>query len=231
MSAYVLGMKALWRVLEPQAPTHTAGGAMTVQWVTLMGYGAVSLEALGGPAWASSLSAEEAHRAARHGLVTERNWPIWLDELIDAHPGTVADVVIDQLRLEWDREGYPTYVVNHLANVDATISEVLKDGIVHVFEQGSPASLTFLNHAVDIALRVSFNEGQKKSLITIAKARFHAARDEDPTTAMRLLARRTSIPQLSVALQRKRLSGSLALRDGTHHVPTWWSSGRAATAA
>ena len=99
--AYYDGMKALWRLTPPKAPTRDEGSGVTVSWMTILAYGGIQIEATEDPDWAGWLSEEEAERAALHSCISEQGYPEWLDDLILAHPTVVIPIVRLALGDEW----------------------------------------------------------------------------------------------------------------------------------
>jgi hypothetical protein len=99
--AYRDGLKLYWRLTEPTRPKHQKGGRITTKFSTILAFGAIDVEAAEDPDWTSSLSDDEASRAALHGCLSEQGYPDWIETLIVSHPHVVVPAIENGIRSEY----------------------------------------------------------------------------------------------------------------------------------
>ena len=98
--AYRDSMKAIWRDTKPERPIRK-GASTTTKWTTIYSFAGIGIEADENPNWANQLTKEEVELATKHGCLSEKGFPGWLDALIDVHPDVAVPTIKRALRIEW----------------------------------------------------------------------------------------------------------------------------------
>ena len=171
--AYRDGMKALWRLTPPKAPTRREGGGISVSWMTILAYGGVKIEASENPDWAIGLSEKEAKRAAQHSCISEQGYPEWLDDLIVSHPKAVLPVVRQSLTEEWSAssEGRSD-LIYRCANLSFPILPALGPTLFEVLTSSEPKTLPMMDRGLRIFRNLDLSEHQSRQLIDFSRRRF-----------------------------------------------------------
>jgi hypothetical protein len=167
------GMKALWRVVEPESPVRKEGGTTTVKWVTILSVAGLNIEASEDPKFEDSLTSEEIRRAALHGAVSGQGYPLWMDALLNNDPATVVPIARNEFAREWSGDGTSTnYFLHHFSNENEAIHPGLRDAMLEIIVGHEPATLNLLDRGIDILLREPFVPHQIERVRAVAEARF-----------------------------------------------------------
>ena len=109
-------LMTIWREDRPTLPSErpeTERRTYPARWE--LGLAALYAEAED-PSWASALTEEEARLAARYAPIQLGGLPLWMESLIDAHPGAVDAVLGNEVSRELKREpsadGYSALLQN-----------------------------------------------------------------------------------------------------------------------
>lgn len=183
------GMKALWRVVEPERPLRKEGGTTTVKWATILSIAGLNIEAGKDLQFGSGLIPEEIRRAALHGVLSAQGYPLWMDTLINDDPVTVIPIVRDEFAREWTLDNTSAnYFLYHLSKENTVMHPELRDAIFEIIIGAEPVSLNVLDRGIDILLRDPLTPKQIERVRTVADVRFIVHRDEKPEWATRYLA-------------------------------------------
>jgi hypothetical protein len=182
------GMKALWRVVEPESPVRKEGGVTTVKWVTILSVAGLNIEADEDPKFGYCLTPEEILRAALHGTVSGQGYPPWMDGLLNNDPATVVPIARDEFAREWAGDGASAnYFLYHFSKDSTTVHPGLREAMFEIIVGHEPATLNLLDRGIDILLREPFTREQLEKVRTIAEARFTAHQNTKPEWAARYL--------------------------------------------
>jgi hypothetical protein len=188
--AYRDGMTVLWRLVAPDRPKKTADGASSVKFSTILAFAAVSLEAAEDAEWVSRLTDDEAEKAAKHGCLSERGYPEWIEALVNAHPQAVLPILEEEIALEWsaaangrvdflNRYGLPS------ASVQQPIQKLLFGRMLKTELPNAQA----LDRTIRILRNLQLNETDKQRYVRVARRRFGAhAKSGKNDFALRYLA-------------------------------------------
>ncbi len=188
--AYHDGMKVLWRVVEPERPRREKGSRITVKWTTVLSFAGLAIEAADDPGWGSSLTAEEAQRGARHGLMAERGYPEWIDTLALAHPDVVLPVIRAAINTEWlsKIEGRSDFL-HHYSVPTHPLHPLIESEVYNIITRRSPKLLRKLDLGLRILQRMNLGGDRQQALSKLALRRFRKSlAGHDHGWALRYLA-------------------------------------------
>jgi hypothetical protein len=182
------GMKALWRVVEPESPLRKEGGVTTVKWVTVLSVAGLNIESGEDPKFGYCLTPEEILRAALHGAVSGQGYPPWMDTLLNNDAATVMPIARDEFAREWAGDGASAnYFLYHFSQDSTTVHPGLRESMFEIIVGHEPAALNLLDRGIDILLREPFTREQLEKVRTIAEARFAVHQNTKPEWAARYL--------------------------------------------
>jgi hypothetical protein len=182
------GMKALWRVVEPESPVRKEGGATTVKWVTILSVAGLNIEAGEDPKFGDRLTSEEIRRAASHGAVSGQGYPPWMDALLNKDPTTVVPIAREEFAREWSSDGGgANYFLYRFSKESAAVHPGFRNVMFEIIVSHEPATLNLLDHGIGVLLREPFTPQQLEKVRTIAEARFAAHQHAQPEWAARYL--------------------------------------------
>ena len=176
--AYRDGMIAVWRRVAPARPVRKPGGATTVSLPTVLAYSGICVEATEDAEWVSHLSSDEAERAAKHGCLSARDYPEWIEALVNSHPQVVLPVLQDEIAFEWSaaasgRADFLNCYGSSLATVQQPVQRLLLERILKT----EPHSATALDQAIRIFRNLHLSDAETVRLCRSARRRLakHAA--------------------------------------------------------
>jgi hypothetical protein len=182
------GMKALWRIVEPETPVRKEGGATTVKWVTILSVAGLNIEAGDDPKFGDCLTSEEIRRAALHGAVSGQGYPPWMDALLNNDPATVVPIARDEFAREWSSDGGgANYFLYRFSRESAAVHPGLRAVMFEIIVSHEPATLNLLDRGIGILLREPFTAEQLEKVCAIAETRFAVHQNAQPEWAARYL--------------------------------------------
>lgn len=174
--AFRNGMKAFWRVTEPERPKHLKGGGSNVKYTTIMSLAGLGLEAADDPDWASSLTTADAERAAQHACLSEQGYPNWIEQLVDQHPAITLPILHKTLMNEWQgRHGGSADFLSHYASARGPIPPLIQ-GILFEVIKGKPKTSDMLDRGLRVLRSIELSERQRSQTAALARRRLRAAR-------------------------------------------------------
>lgn len=180
--AYHDGMKAIWRITEPERPQKNPQGQITTKWVMILSFGGIALEAAEDHNWALRLTEEEAERAARHGFWAEQDYPKWIDELLASHSERVLPILKQAITEEWfSPPFYLQRLLQTYANAATPLLPAVEQILFDTISGEEPADINKLERGLRVLQRLSLDERQKRQLSQLGRERFstHMAADND----------------------------------------------------
>jgi hypothetical protein len=185
---YREGMKALWRVIEPESPVRKEDGTTTVKWVSILSVAGLNIEANEDPKFGDRLTREETQRAALHGAVSGQGFPPWMDGLLNNDPATVVPIARDEFAREWSGSGAgANYFLYHFTNESTPIHPELRDSMLEIIVAHEPATLNMLDRGVAMLLRGPLTPEQVEKFSAIAEVRRAMHQNTKPKWAVRYL--------------------------------------------
>lgn len=182
------GMKALWRIVAPEAPRREPGQPIQTKWTTILSFAGLGIEAqMDG--WASRLSPDEAQRAAEHGCFSDQGYPDWAGALLEAHPA-VGRIFQEQVRHEWSAPtGSSRSFLYRFADPSQTTPPALNSALEALLGKGEPPDMAAFDLGLRIASRMNLTIELKRELVRSAEARLeHHDEAGDDDWALRYLA-------------------------------------------
>ena len=146
--SFIAGFKAYWR--RQDAPIREAGNNQ-IRVVVLVGLTGLTLEIQDGLEL-RILSPSEAELAARYALYELNNFPFWFDDLIDAHPQAVLNVLRSALAEEWRNQSEHHGVLRFASYASQRTREFMRQVVIELLEIGSPGHVRTLDYAIDALL-------------------------------------------------------------------------------
>ena len=181
--AYRDGMKAVWRITEPERPTREPGGTSHTKWVMVLSYGGIVMEATEDPQWTVNLSTQEAERAACHGLFSEHGYPEWMDGLIRSHPGSVLPILKQAFTDEWmSQPPHWPQLLYSFSDAALSLQLLLQQLLLEVILAEEPVDINKLDRGLRVIKKLALSAEQKQQLIVMARDRLAshmAARHDD----------------------------------------------------
>ncbi|NEI65900.1 ATP-binding protein [Rhizobium leguminosarum] len=214
-----LSLMDIWRNYQPTLPCERPETERNTYFdIWLLGLSGIFAEAEN-PKWTSSLTEDDARRAARFSLIYLNSLPHWMEDLSTHHPAAVDDTI--GVELSWElaqpSSGHDITLLYHLAHGTGTTARV----VMHRFmkwlnDEGDlkTGSTQFghLTRVLDIILKHG-NGNEREIVEELALGRL--ARDLPLTviapwlhTLMRLN------PEVGVGMLERLLSGVEPTRDG-----------------
>ncbi len=185
---YCAGMKLLWRITPPEGPVRSEGGGITTKWVSILSDAAIGIEAADAEDFASSLTDDEAERAALHAVLTEQGYPDWLDNVVARH-SNVVPVVRDAFRSEWTApENTPSYLIYRFAQRSAAIGPQLQSALFNIIVSEDAPVLNTLERGIEIVRNLKLSEEQSSNLKQLAGRKFDECSASDQARAIRWVA-------------------------------------------
>ena len=175
--AYRDGMKALWRVVKPERPKRTPGGAVNVKWQMILAFAGIGIEAAENSDWALSLCATEARIAARHSCYSDQGYPDWFDNLLTAYPKLVNPILRKEIAQQW-REGVrgATDFMWRYGNPSNPVPQPVAQMLLSVFEGSEAANGSELSRGLRVVRNLPLTPPQKISLLKTAHTRMKSHR-------------------------------------------------------
>jgi hypothetical protein len=188
--AYRDGMKALWRVIEPEAPARGPGGPITTKWTTILAYAGVGVEAAEDRTWAAKLSSAEAIRAAMHGCISDQGYPDWIESLLEQHSSSVVPIVRDTFMREWlaETEGSLNFVYHYGNRAGAQVHAALRAEILKVIMNNEPKRLLVMDYGLRVLGGLKVSSSERRALVDYADQKFLEAAAARQDWAVRYLA-------------------------------------------
>jgi hypothetical protein len=144
--AFRRGMIALWHKEElPPADPERSGTPTRY----LLGLAGVELEVASGRD-VRSFSSSEARTAARYALYKHNSLPSWLDDVFDAQPVAVSEVLTETFTAEWRSTGSP-YCVLGISVADVPmVARAIGQILIALASNAPPMSVRVLHSAIDL---------------------------------------------------------------------------------
>ena len=146
---------AFWRHYTPTLRSEVGGDSRSTPWPVIIGLSGLAMEARGKD-WEQRLSWEEVRLAVRYALWELNGFPKWFAGLARAHPRTVADVLVGEMRWELRPGGEPgsaQYVLSRLRWAGKGAAPGLRDEIIELLEAAEWRDVTCLAEGLTIVLR------------------------------------------------------------------------------
>jgi len=156
--------------------------------VSILSDAAIGIEAADAEDFASSLTDDEAERAALHAVLTEQGYPDWLDNVVARHPNVVP-VVRDAFRSEWTApENTPSYLIYRFAQRSAAIGPQLQSALFNIIVSEDAPVLNTLERGIEIVRNLKLSEEQSSNLKQLAGRKFDECSASDQARAIRWVA-------------------------------------------
>jgi hypothetical protein len=146
---------AFWRRYTPTLRSEVGGDSHTTPWPVIIGLSGLGMEARGKD-WETRLSKDEVRLAVRYALWELNGFPRWFASLTHAHPKTVADVLVGEMRWELRPEAEPgsaQYVLSRLRWAGRDAAPDLREEIIGLLEAAETRDVTCLAEALTVILR------------------------------------------------------------------------------
>lgn len=178
--AYRDGTMVLWRITEPERPTHAEPNLTTRKWTSVLSLVGLTIEANKNAGWASRLTDAEAERAALHACLSEEGYLDWFTSLAETHPDQALPALRRELQREWSgrSHGFPL-LFSHLCAADDRTLNVLQDTLFDVIVHNAPVGSEIHQSAPMIVSRLSLDEKQKRRMASRARRKLHAGTTDD----------------------------------------------------
>jgi len=173
--AYVAGMKAMWRITKPEAPTYLADGRYSEKKVSVLAVGGLNLEAAD-PAWLDGLSPVELKRAAQHVTLSNRDATEWLSALIAAAPAHVAPIILKEIRAEWSRPSNQPAPFLSRCESSLALPKELQAGLWKLLREQEVADPARVSGLTRIVRRLALDKRKTAKLTDIVLARMAVTR-------------------------------------------------------
>ena len=188
--AYRDGMRMLWRHVKPGRPQRETGGQVNRQWMNILAFASVGVDAAETPDWPQGLNDAEAALVARHACLAEERCPDWMDRLILAHPQIVVALIGKELAREWATDQqFHTDFLYHFGLREVVLTEPLQDQLVKVFLRSEAGRFETLERVISIIPKLELDDARRARLWKAFHSRFetHVASGNE-LFAMRNLA-------------------------------------------
>lgn len=122
------GLIALWKLWPPlMRSDREADQRNYLRDLDLMGLAGVSLESAANPDFARTLTDELALRAAQYATFELNGFPKWLDGLSRAAPRAVIDVLLKEVRVEFDYAGTDEWcqTINNISSYSEALQRLM----------------------------------------------------------------------------------------------------------
>jgi hypothetical protein len=187
--AYRDGLKALWRIIEPERTVRRLDGARDVKGTTVLACVGLDIESHADPNWAATLTSQEAVRAARHGCLGGQGYPHWIEALVDLHPAVVLPIVREVIREEWTSEQIASEsFLYHYAHPTTPAHRGIQTEAVRVIGDHEPKNLRVLEYGLRILQMASLNVEQRSMFGGMARRKFRERARRSPEWAIRYIA-------------------------------------------
>lgn len=171
---YVLGMRKLWRMTEPQRPKWK-GNKSTTPWVVILSCAGIELEASEDASWARKLDADEADRAASHACLSNQVGGDWIGDLLAAHPAVTEARIIEELRREWAKGDDFHGVFLGRAERGLYLTPVIREALLDLIQRRAPKGARGLQQAHALLGQPAFTEHERVQLLETHRRRLSAA--------------------------------------------------------
>jgi hypothetical protein len=173
--AYREGLRKIWRMTEPDVPRWRKDGVSRT-WPVILSVGGLGVEAAGNPQWASSLSALDASRAAKHGCFSSDDYPDWFGALAEAHPNEALPVLREALCGELHGEvGEYCPVLSKLSCQTEEITPAIRGLIAQLAADCGALSEGPRDHLLSALAKVDLGPSERDRLIDGIRRRIHVA--------------------------------------------------------
>jgi hypothetical protein len=170
--AYRDGLRILWRATKPERPKRQQGGPTTINYLTILAFGAVGAEANEDPNWTSYLSDGEARQAARHGCLSERAYPRWIEALTASHPRAVLPVIRQAVRHEYlSRSPASPDLLYHYGRGTQSIHPAIQELLFNLIVANEPIDPTKFDCMVGMTAKFDLKPATRKRLYQVAENR------------------------------------------------------------
>ena len=153
-TAYKEGCKAYWRTSSPLL-RHEKDDPSRIPVATIIGQAGLQFDFENGLD-ASTLSAEEADRAARYAVEELNEFPPWFPDLVRAHPGPVQSVLISCIEADWSLTGEHAWgsgIASRLYHDIPSLQRLMAPGMLGILQNADPGSPRLLLYTVGVILR------------------------------------------------------------------------------
>ncbi|RWK68271.1 MAG: hypothetical protein EOR54_14620 [Mesorhizobium sp.] len=150
-----------------------------------MGLAGMSLAAATRSNWATTLSTDDANRAARYAIVELNGFPDYFGRLAEAHPAIVREILATEIRAQVaEREPAEYGILGRLAYADAKFAELVAPDLELALADASTLPQPVFSRVVDDVIRGL--AGSTARLWELVHSQITAT--GDPTTAAYLLS-------------------------------------------
>lgn len=166
------GLRAYWRKSDAtlrrpgEGTPHGLAAALT----------GLSLDARAGLEF-SSLSFDDARRAAVLAMHNMNSFPFWYAEVFRHHTDVARSVLQEQLVLEWDFESGAHGVLRFASHCERDVAECIHELVLGLFDIRVPAHPTTLRYAIDLLLT---SESVRSRVIALVRQGVVASSPELP---------------------------------------------------
>lgn len=145
----------LWRAYSPQLRSEMGGDTNQVPNTVILGLSGLAMEARTTD-WAAHLTPQEAQLATRYALWELNELPSWFWSLFEAHPAPVKELLIKEIKWEFDSprpSGTAGYVLSRLRWTAPKLGHALRNDLIGMLQSRPAAHITPLAEALALVLR------------------------------------------------------------------------------
>ena len=175
------GLIDYWRTHKPTVDSEKAPEKLnSVSKLDCMGLVGISLEAVRNPNWASTLSSEEAERAAAYATIELNGFPTWFDTLGGAKPFEVSRVLMREIAAQIGTEGGRDHgMLQDVSYAPVEIARLVTDELLVALETNSSLTGRPLSTSLSILVKGLVNDISRQKLSALALSRFSQTEDVD----------------------------------------------------
>jgi hypothetical protein len=145
-AVFLRGLRACWRKIDPPVPE--SGQDVGLRDLGLTGLTLAVRAGLD----LSTLSQEDARRAARFGLYELNAFPFWYVDLARTHAGETRLALQEILTIEWTHKKAEHGVLRFASRSEREISEMMRSIVLELLEMSPPRHAITIDYAVDTIL-------------------------------------------------------------------------------
>ncbi len=172
INAFEAQLAEFWRHATPNLRSARAEGHENSLFLSdQMSISGLAVLARKRPAWASELNADDARKAASFATLELNGFPAWLDDLAEAHPVIVADVLISEVRAALATATPGRYTV--LQAIETTrdgVKRAVAPALLDLLEIDPPADRHHLRAMLSILERVQVAGDTRFADLVLARA-------------------------------------------------------------
>jgi hypothetical protein len=169
-----------WRRWKPTLKSVRAAGAKNmVQMIDCMALVAISLEAKGNAAWASSLSPSDAYLAAEFATLELNGFPAWVEQLAAHHPREVGAIFLQEIIDELEAPTHTHGVLDKTAYAVPIIAKTTVSGLIDALVARPLLAGERLAATLDAIMRGNPDPADAARLLDLLLARFGNSGDGD----------------------------------------------------